>query len=273
MSELVAVERSDRPATRVSLRLDLERLGLRHGMIVMVHTSLSRLGYVVGGEETVVDALLDAVGPSGTIMMPTHSAQLTDPAEWRNPPVPESWWQPIRDAMPPYDPRLTPTRSMGAAAEHFRHRPGVRRSGHPTVSAAAIGPAASRLLDDHRLDRGLGEGSPQARLYDLDGHVLLLGVGHANNTSLHLAEFRAMPDGCGLVSQRSPMLVDGRRVWVDHDEIDEDNDFDLLGAEFAATGRQRTGPVGAGTGHLMRARDVVDVATDWLRRNVYDVGG
>lgn len=251
--------------TVMSMGADLRRLGLGSGMTVMVHSSLSRLGFVVGGERAVVDALLDVLGPSGTVMMPTHSTDLTDPAGWRNPPVPESWWSPIRDAMPAYDRALTPTRDMGAVAEHFRHRPGVIRSDHPTVSAAAVGPNARRLVDDHELDRGLGEGSPQARLYDIDGHVLLLGVGHANNTSLHVAEYRATPPGRALSVQRSPVVIDGARTWVDHDEIDEDSDFDRIGIDFAATGLQRSGSVGSGTAHLMRAREIVDFATDWLR--------
>lgn len=235
----------------------------------MVHSSLSRLGWVVGGPQTVVDALLDVIGPSGTLMMPTHSSQLTDPGAWRNPPVPPEWCDVVRDEMPTYDRARTTTREMGAIVEHFRHRPGVMRSEHPTVSAAATGPNASRLLDGHAIDRGMGEGSPQARLYDLDGHILLLGVGHVNNTSLHLAEHRAIPPGRRLLAQRSPMVIDGVRRWVDHDAIDEDNDFDAIGAAFAGTGLERSGSVGAGTGRLMRSRDLVDVATEWLRRRVY----
>jgi aminoglycoside 3-N-acetyltransferase len=265
MGEQETIGASERPVTATSLAADLRRLGVEPDMTLMVHTSLSRLGFVVGGEQAVVDALLDALGPAGTLMMPTHSTGLTDPAGWRNPPVPDSWWEIIRAAMPAYDRDLTPTRDMGVVAEHFRHRRGVRRSDHPTVSAAAVGPNAATLVDGHQLDRGLGEGSPQARLYDLDGHVLLLGVGHANNTSLHLSEYRSVPADHPLAHQRSPVHIDGERVWVDHDEIDEDNDFDRIGADFAATGRQRSGAVGAGTAHLMRCREIVDFATDWLR--------
>lgn len=269
MGEQRAIESAERPVTRRSLVADLSGLGLEPGMTVMTHTSLSRLGWVVGGPQTVVDALLAVLGHDGTLMMPTHSSQLTDPGAWRNPPVPPAWCDDIRNDMPAYDPMLTPTREMGAVVEYFRHLPGVVRSDHPTVSAAAIGRRAHALLDGHALDRGLGEGSPQARLYDLDGHVLLLGVGHANNTSLHLAEHRSVPAGHRLLGQRSPVTVDGVRQWVDHDAIDEDNDFDAIGAAFAETGDERTGVVGAGTGRLMRSRDIVDFATGWLREHAY----
>lgn len=267
--ERSVIESTDAPATTASLRADLESLGLAPGSTVMVHASLSALGYVVGGPEAVVDALLGTVGPNGTVMMPAHSGQYTDPTGWKNPPVPAAWIETMHAAMPPFDVAKSPTRMIGAIAEYFRLMPGVRRSNHPTVSAAAIGPNTGELLDGHELDQGLGESSPQARLYDLDGQILLLGASHENNTSLHISEYRAIPDGHPLLPQRSPVLIDRKRTWVDHHEIDEDNDFAAIGDAFATTGAERSGPVGAGEARLMNARDIVDFGTDWLRANVY----
>ncbi|MEM9464525.1 MAG: AAC(3) family N-acetyltransferase [Actinomycetota bacterium] len=267
MTEADAIAAADRPATRTSLATDLTALGVESGMTLMVHSSLSRLGFVAGGAPAVVLALLDAVGPDGTVMMPTLSNHLGDPAEWRNPPVPETWWQTIRDEVPAYDPALTPTRLMGAIVECFRHQPGVRRSAHPTASMAATGPRAPELLEPHELDYPLGEASPLARLYALDAHILLLGVTHANNTSLHLAEYRSPPPtGLPHVRRGAPILHDGERVWATYDDIeDDDEDFADLGEAFAETGLERCGPVGAGVGRLMRSRDVVDFGVEWLR--------
>ena len=267
--ERVVIDSTERPATAASLRVDLEALGLESGATVMVHASLSALGYVIGGPEAVVEALLGAVGPAGTLMMPAHSGQYTDPANWQNPPVPVSWVATMRESMPPFDVAKSPTRMIGAIAEYFRLVPGVQRSDHPTVSAAAIGPNTGPLLDSHSLNQGLGEGSPQARLYDLDGQILLLGASHTNNTSMHVAEYRAIPQGHPLLAQRSPVMVGGKRTWVDHSEIDEDNDFATVGGAFAATGAQRTGRVGAGEAHLMDAQALVDFATVWLKEHVY----
>lgn len=269
MSERDVIERSARPATVESLAADLGALGLAEGTLVMVHSSLSALGYVVGGAQAVVAALLASVGPSGTVMMPSHSTDLSDPSRWEAPPVPAAWWDTVRAAMPAYDEALTPTRQMGAVVECFRHVPGALRSAHPTVSAVAVGPRAAELVDGHELELGLGERSPQARLYEADGEILLLGVGHVNNTSLHLAEHRAARV---LPTRRegSPITVDGQRRWVEYTCLDEDeSDFEQFGTWFATTGRQRSGPVGATTAHLMRARDVVDAATDWMRRHRY----
>lgn len=268
VNERATIDSTRKPSTITSLITDLRALGVEEGMTLMVHSSLSRLGFVVGGAHAVVTALWAVVGDTGTLLMPTHSTDLTDPAAWRNPPVPETWWEPIRAEMPAYDPVLTPTRSMGSVVEFFRHLPGVVRSGHPTVSAAALGPNATVVTADHRVPDGLGEHSPQARLYELDGHVLLLGVSHANNTSLHLAERRSAPADAAVFSQSSPMMVDGDREWVTYDcLLDDPGDFETIGEAFAATGAERTAPVGAGTGRLMRARDVVDFALDWMNEH------
>ncbi|MCL4110581.1 UNVERIFIED_CONTAM: hypothetical protein GTU68_035555 [Idotea baltica] len=233
-------------------------------MTLMAHASLSQLGFVVGGAQAVVQALVDVVGPGGTLMTPTHSGALSDPASWQNPPVPKSWWPTIRDTMPAFDPARTPTRQMGAIAECFRHLPGVVRSNHPTVSAAAVGPNARALTEGHDLHDRLGESSPQGKLYAMDGHVLLLGVDHGNNTSLHLSEVRSgvMP----IVTDGAPMLVHGERAWVEINHVDDDDgDFAELGEAFAATGLERRGPVGTGIARLVRSREIVDFGTNWIR--------
>ena len=268
MGERELIERTDLPATASSIVRDLRALGVETGSLVIVHSSMKALGYVAGGAHAVVLALLEAVGSDGTLVMPTHSSQLTDPAGWQNPPVPEAWGPVMRAEMPPYDPYVTPTRMMGAIVECFRTVPGVMRSGHPVVSAAAIGPLAAEIVGDHPLDDGLGPRSPQGRIRELDGQVLLLGVGHANNTSLHVAEFLSAAPDAPTESQSSPMLVDGEHRWVDHVSLaTREDDFAEIGEAFAATGQERSGPVAGATGRLMRSRDLIDFATDWMRRH------
>ncbi|UCF32490.1 MAG: AAC(3) family N-acetyltransferase [Phycisphaerales bacterium] len=254
------------PATVESLTADLVALGVERGMVLIAHTSLSSLGWVCGGPVAVIAALEQALGPEGTLVMPTFSGDLSDPATWKNPPVPEDWWETIRETTPPYDVRLSPTRGVGLVPETFIRRPGVRRSAHPLVSFTAWGAEAARITDAHALDFGFGTQSPLARVYDLEGSVLLLGVGHAANTSLHLGEYRALYPGCPVVQNGAPVLAAGVRKWVTIQDIDvDDSDFEVLGADYEqGGGLVRRGCVACAEAQLIPQRSLVDYATHWI---------
>jgi aminoglycoside 3-N-acetyltransferase len=267
MTELDAVQRTpSQPATVASLRADLGALGVTSGMVLLVHASLQSLGWVCGGAVAVILALEETLGPSGTLVMPTHSSDLSDPQGWSNPPVPETWWETIRQETPAFDPELTPTRKMGIIAEVFRKQPGVLRSGNPQVSFAAWGKHAATVIRNHGLDFGLGEDSPLARIYDLAGSVLLLGVNHAVNTSLHLAETRASYPGKRIITGGAPILRDGERIWADLQEIDEStDDFETIGEAFArATDDLVRGEIACAPAMLMPQRNLVDFAERWM---------
>lgn len=244
---------------------DLRDLSVAEGSVVLAHVSLSRIGRVVGGEQAVIEALLEVLGKSGTLVMPSQSWQLCDPAYLDDPAVPREVWQLVRDHLPAYNPAVTPTRTMGKVAEVFRSIPGAVRSAHPHRSFAAIGPRAAELVAVHDLDSPNGERSPLKAMYDLDAWTLLLGVGHAKSTILHLAEHRSgtltatVPNG-------APLLIDGERRWVEYEEIAvQDDDFEDVGAAFAQeTGLQRSGQVGEAAALLVPHRALVDYAARWF---------
>jgi len=267
MSERAAIDNSgEMPVTIESLVGDLVRLGIQPEMILLVHSSLSSFGWVCGGSVAVVYALESAIGPDGTLVMPTHSNELSDPKNWSNPPVPQRWWQTIRDSMPAYDAELTPTREMGIIPETFRRQNGVVRSGHPQVSFAARGPHARQITSHHPLESGLGERSPLSRIYDLAGWILLLGVDHSCNTSLHLAEYRAESAKINTVRTGAPLLENGIRRWCEFDELEGDSsDFTRIGEDFALeSGLVKQGRIGQANAFLMPQRDLVDFASGWI---------
>jgi aminoglycoside 3-N-acetyltransferase len=252
------------PHTAATLAADLRALGVASGDVVLVHASTRRIGFVAGGPQAIVEALLAAVGEAGTIVVPTHTPDNTDPASWRNPPVPQAWWPVIREGNPGYDRQRTPSHWMGVVAETVRTWPGSRRSGHPHYSFTALGARAAEIARGHALDSGLGDRSPLGAVYRLAGRVLLLGVGHDTNTSLHLAEWRqpAVPMGVHAGAVRH---ADGRVEWLTWtDVLDQDNEFPRVGADFEATGAVRVGPVGSATARLMDQRALVDFATTWM---------
>lgn len=257
------------PVTQAAVVAALRAAGVGNGGTVIVHSSLSRLGWVVGGAQTVVQALVEAVGAGGTIVMPALSSDLSEPSRWVNPPVAEAWWPVIRAERPAYDAALTPPTYIGAVVDCFRHLPGVLRSPHPADSFVAWGPLAEHVVTTHALSPAFGEGSPLSRLYDVDARIVLLGVGHGNNTSLHLAEDRSNWPGKPSLTYGAPMLVDGRREWVTYDDVDYDSDdFEALGAAFAAvTGGETRVPLGYGEVTSCSMRAIVDFAVEWFPAN------
>lgn len=246
----------------------LEKVGVTPGQTIMVHASLSKLGFVCGGAQIVIEALLESVGENGTIMMPTQSWKNLDPAAGVHWEEPEEWWQAIRDNWPAYDKDITPTNTMGAVAEMFRKWPGTLRSDHPARSVAANGKYAKYLTENHDISNIFGEGSPIGKLYELDGYVLLIGVGYDKNTSLHLADVRAEYPGKHLSEESSAIMLDGKRVWKRYQTLYVDGeDFVHIGEAFE---KERTvTKVSLGNGELifMKQRELVDFAVDWIEKN------
>ena len=216
-------------------------LGVQPGGVLVVHTSFSAIAPVEGGPAGLIAALREALGPGGTLVMPSMSD--------------------VDDV--PFDPATTPCRDMGIVADTFRRMPGVLRSDNPHAFAA-IGPRAAELTRPHPVDVPHGLDSPPGRAYELDAQVLLLGVGHDANTTIHVAENMA-----GVrygIDHYVTIFENGAPKRVEYREVDHCCErFAQLDEWLGA--RQRTGDVGHGTARLMRSRDVVEAALRHLREN------
>jgi len=250
------------PKTGAALAADLAALGIAPGMALMVHSSLGAIGWVVGGAPVVVRTLIEALGDEGTLVMPAASPECLDPASWPQP-VAAEWHATLRDHLPPFDPATTPS-AMGAITESFRIWPGTQRSDHPISSVCARGPQAQEIVSEHALDVSEGRGTPFEKLYDLDAHTLLLGVGFNRCTSLHFAE--SLSTNPRMTTSRYVMMRDGERVWHEAPAMADDNDtmFPAIGAAFEATGKLRKGSIGNAEARLFATRDLVDFATAWF---------
>ncbi len=246
----------------------LKNVGLQAGDSVMVHTSLGKLGYVCGGAQTVIEALIEVVGDEGTIMMPTQSWKNLDPKAGVHWLADEADWDKIRENWPAYDKAITPTNTMGAVAEMFRSWPGAIRSDHPARSVAAWGKHAAYLTENHDLSNIFGEGSPIGKLYELDGKVLLLGVGYDKNTSIHLADARAEYPSKHNCVEHSAIMEDGKRIWKAYETLFVDGeDFVDIGAAFEAEHSVNVATLGDAEIRLMSQREIVDFSVHWIENN------
>ncbi|MBT7453974.1 MAG: AAC(3) family N-acetyltransferase, partial [Gemmatimonadetes bacterium] len=226
---------------------DLQSLGVAKGMDVMVHSSLSKIGEVPGGGATVVEALLDAVGASGTVLAPSFNHK----------------------AAQVYNPLTTPT-TNGAIADALWRHPRAVRSMHATHPVAAIGARADRYCDQHLHAGVWAEESPIGQLVHGDGYLLALGVTHWTTTAYHVAEC-SMPCGCidpfGNIDQVVGADGDVEEIWglAFRSAACPVQISPKLDSALDRRGLQQRGKVGEAECELVRAQDLWKVRREHLR--------
>lgn len=264
MSEFDIIRKTKKPNTLETIKRDLRNLGLKEGDTVIVHSSMSRIGWISGDELTVVQALLQVVGEEGTIVMPAQTGSNTNPDEWAHPPVPDSWKEEIRNTMPAFNINNSPTRGMGKISECFRKYEGTVRSNHPQVSFCANGKYKNEIVGKHDLSYAFGMNSPLGKLYELDAKILLLGVGYSNCTSMHLAEtLVAKPN---IKKNGSAVEIDGKREWIWYDDIDYNSDcFEEIGELFEKERHEvNINMIGGAYSRVLKVKDIVNFTKDVL---------
>ena len=240
----------DFPATRVSLAEDLRRLGVEAGDVLFVHSAFSRVGPVDGGAETLIAAMLDALGPAGLLLMPAFNLV---PREQR-----ATTW----------DLATTPS-TVGWLTEVFRRLPGTVRSDHYSHSVAAHGAQAADFVAGHRAMSGLrspwdlppwgatyGDTSPFWQAYLAGAKLLMLGVDYHSSTFVHLVE----------VLDWNARLADDPAAPYRARNRDE------LGAWWETQGVIRRGLLGSAECRLFAVRDYVDALLKEVRRQDQENG-
>lgn len=259
------------PVTKDDLIEALRRVGVTGSQIIEVHSSLSSFGNIIGGARTVVDALMEVNGRTGTILMPTQTTDNSEPSRWMNPPVQPSVYEKVRNAIPAYDSSASDLRDMGAVVENFRRREGVCCSEHPSVSYAAWGRYAKLLCNRQSLHFPFAEESPCARLYELKGYVLLLGTDFDTATCLHLAEYRC--DCRTIQINGAAVETENGREWKKYLDLDiNSDDFLKIRPIMARKNMIRETTVGNCRIQFFSAAAAIDEATKYFEQNtVYDL--
>lgn len=263
------------PVTRTQLATAVRQTGVRAGGILMLHTQMSAIGNVIGGADTVVLAVQDALGPAGTLLVYTcweHDAFHI--ADW-----PEARRAAYLAEPPVFDPDVSQAWSgVGRLPERVRTWPGARRSAHPLASVAALGPDAEWLTRDHRLDDGYGPTSPFARLVERGGQILLLGAPLDTITLMHHAE--AIARVAEKRRNRFPARIKTPTGIedVEIDEIDTSRgtfdyvphlppgveDFAQIASDALAAGVGKAVQVGGAASHLFEAVELLAFAVAWM---------
>ena len=262
------------PASRATLEIDLRQLGVAAGDLVMVHASLKAVGPVDGGPATIVDALRDVVGESGTLLAyvswdrspydETRDKRQLTPAQRK------AWPAFVPDCAGVYP-------GFGRLNEFVVAYPGSERSAHPDASMAAIGRDAAWLVADHRFGDPYGPGSPLGKFLECSGKVLLLGAPLDAVTILHFAESVADIPNKRRVAYELPVIdAQGQKAWIRTVEFDSNGILDCyaqdgkpdaveaIASEYVELGRHRCGRVGRAQCHLFDALDLVEFGKRWL---------
>lgn len=231
----------------------LHTLDVQAGGIVLVHSSLSALGHVWGGARTVIEALKTTIGSQGTLVMPTHS------------------WSQMSKGCTTFDAVHTPS-CVGRITNEFLRLPGVVRSLHPTHSVAAYGPFAERLVCDHaKASSPCGAGTPYARIMELNGQILFLGVSLHVNTCFHGIEALARLDYLLRELPEEFEVVDSKgirsKATIRRHQPGVARRFAAVEELLEGRGILRRGPIGAAESRLVESRSMRDLVLERLQND------
>lgn len=258
--------------TRADLRDDLARIGLCTGDTVMVHAAMGRVGRLLNGPDALIGALLDVLGPDGTLLAYTDWDSFhTDLMDDNGRVLPE--W---REHVPPFDAAASRTQQMnGVLPEFVRTTPGARRSANPGASVAALGRLADWITVDHPQDYGYGPGTPLARLVEAGGRVLMIGAPWDTMTLVHLADHLADIPNKRVLRYEVPFAGERGTEWGFIEEFDTsepivdglpEDYIERIVTAFVGQGNGRHGAIGRAPSLLVEAGPMCSFAVSWLER-------
>lgn len=240
----------------------LEVLGIQKGMVLLLHADTRRLGHLIGGEQILIEALMESVGYEGTIIMPTFTPQLMDPSCQKKR-VNPMFWEDVRHNALSFDRKLTPPLHCDALIHQFLRNDGIVRSYHPLYSFAAWGKYAKIICDKHPLHFGLSKDSPLGKVVDFNGYVVMLGCEYEDCSIFQLARYNGEQSPIRVIS--APIENNHKVLWKDMLELDYDTkNFSQIGEVMEERSVVKTSYIGNGRCRLFSAREASTLATAYF---------
>lgn len=241
----------------------LETLGVQKGMVLLVHANMQRLGYIVGGAQALIEALMEAVGYEGTLVVPTFTPQLLDPA-CLNTSIAREYWKEIRYNALPFDKKLTAPNDSDIFAMQFLRNDGVIRSYHPLYSFASWGKYAKVICNRHPLHFGLSKDSPLGKIVEFNGNVVLLGCDYTECTMFHLARYMNEQTPIRLIS--APIINNKKTMWKDMLDLDyQTKNFPEIGEVIEERNLIKTTYIGNTKCKMFSSRETISLVSAFFQ--------
>jgi aminoglycoside 3-N-acetyltransferase len=233
---------------------------------VVVHASLKPVGWISGGANTVLDALLQVVGPQGTIVMSAQYPDNADPA-LMNRGVDPRVATLLRQSQPPFRGKSTVLSGLGALTTALQLDERSKISDHPALAVAAIGKHAKWITSEHPLSPAFGHQSPLAKAVELNAKALLIGVDYGVLSALHVAQVRSncLPWGIHTFTIGSPEVPRTTRVL---DYMYTTTDFNAIGSAYARQHPIHTGRLGHAPLLVIELASLIPFAQTWMERKM-----
>ena len=250
--------------TKEEFKAAMIRLGVKKGMLLYVSASMKPFRYVVGGAQTIIDALMEIVGYDGTIVMAAPTRHLCDPIEIKK--VPRDRSEEARKSTPPFNKKLTAPSGVGEIPIQFMRNDAVLRSNHPMVSFLAWGKYAKLIVEKHPLHFGMNLDSPLGKIKEYNGYVVTIGSDYDRCEIFHLAQYMTMK--CPIRIYSVPIDRGGSTSWIQLLDLELNNEgYNEIGKIMEERFLVKTTYIGNSTGRLFSAKVAQETAVEYFNKN------
>lgn len=249
--------------TKDDFKAAFERLGIKRGMLLYVSASMKPFKNVIGGSQSLIEALMELVGYDGTIVMASPTKYLCDPVEVEK--IPRDRAEEARKSALPFNKKLSVPSGVGELAVQFMRNEAVLRSNHPMVSFLAWGKYAKLIVEKHPLHFGMNQESPLGKIKEYNGYAVLIGNDYDKCEIFHLAQYQAMK--CPIRIYSCPIEKSGAVSWIQLLDLElNSKGYKEIGKIMEERQIVKTTYLGSTTCRLFSARNAQECANEYLNK-------